>query len=1259
MQAKYGTKFLKDLSIPTVKHQKLELVQLPFNQFKYDKDFKSSLDDFHLNKSSVDQPKTLELEQLKSPIGSYLKSYQMIIPLQFKDPILLFKQVKPIFEETLKNNLRSLRSLKYSVGLECIFVKDSLDSSSLPTFTDPPVRFYTEQKAILNEDDIDLSKEFSKLVVRIEDFVQNGSGWKLNTLKTLWLDIAKYEPIKGSSYLPLPDALKNKQAVVNIKNDDENCLRYCLRAALFPAKNNINKVSSYPTEDGLNFEGIISPTPVSQITKVETLNNLAINVYGWENNKVIIHRISNQPHNVKRINTLIVEQDGKTHYVWVKHFNRLLGSKDEKQMFYCERCLIGFTRNDLLEDHLIDCRGINERAVRIQMPTENNKSIKFVNHKNQLKAPWVIYADFESIIRPIEGPVPSTEESFTHKSSIHESCGFSLRVVRSDGYSPEQGYYRGPNCIQEFLKQLKEAEPTFKQLLKNRKKQYSLTPEEYSEYSKAETCWICNKEGFNNSNKKICLGQEAYCLRCAIELTDDYEICSERVKDYKEFSKKTKCKHCLEVFMKQDKVIDHDHITGKYRGAAHSSCNLKLRINPEQMKIPVFFHNLRGYDAHLIMQYIGEQDGTLSCIPNNTEIYISFSWGQYVFKDSAQFLIASLDKLVKATPASSFKFTTEGYFDGYTEEQRKLLLQKGVYPYEYMNSWERFNEKELPPIEKFFSSLTNSHITPEEYKHATKVWNTFNCQTLGDYHDLYLKTDVNLLADVFENFRNICLKQYKLDPANYYTSPGLSWDALLKKTNVELELLTDYNMYLMVEKGLRGGISMVSNRYAKANNPLLEDFNPNEKTSYLMYLDANNLYGWAMVQHLPTGGFKWSSTSIEDILKHALEDQTGYICEVDLEYPDELHEKHNDYPLAPEKLAIESEWLSDFQLSLEPPKSSLKVKKLVPNLMPKHKYVLHYRNLQLYVSLGMKITKLHRTLEFNQKSWMAPYIKMNTELRKAAKSDFEKDFFKLMNNSVFGKTMENLRKRINVHLVKGVNEKNKLRKLIAKPSFNAFKMFNENLVAVHMYKDTLKLNRPIYVGMSILDLSKHLMYDFYYNQLKQQYSCCNLLYTDTDSFILHVETDDVYKDIKDNQSQYDTSNYNNKHFLFSNENKKVLGKFKDELGGVPISEYIGLRPKMYSVITKEEEIRKAKGIKKNVVKNQITHENYLDCLFEGKTFKHQMNMLRSYNHQIYGINVNKTSLSPLDTKRWISDDGINTFAFGHFKIDYFNVEGGS
>ena len=479
------------------------------------------------------------------------------------------------------------------------------------------------------------------------------------------------------------------------------------------------------------------------------------------------------------------------------------------------------------------------------------------------------------------------------------------------------------------------------------------------------------------------------------------------------------------------------------------------------------------------MQYIGEQDGTLSCIPNNKEKYISFSWRQFVFKDSFQFMLKSLDELVKANPEESFKLTKKDY----SQDEFNLLFRKGVYPYEYMDSWERFDETALPPIEKFYSSLTDSHISKEDYEHATKVWNTFGYKTLGDYHDLYLKTDVNLLADVFENFRKLCLQQYKLDPANYYTSPGLSWDALLKKTNVELELLTDYDMYLMIEKGLRGGISMVSNRYCKANNPLLEDYSEDEPNSYIMYLDANNLYGWAMKNYLPTGGFKWSSTSIDDILHHPVDHSVGYICEVDLEYPSQIHDLHNDYPLAPEKHEVRSEWLSEYQQSLEPTTSSLKVKKLVPNLMPKEKYVLHYRNLQLYISLGLKVKQLHRVIQFNQKPWMAPYIKLNTELRKLSRSDFAKDFYKLMNNSVFGKTMENLRKRVNVHLVKGT-EIDKLRKLIVKPSFNSFKIFNDNLIAVHMHKDILKLNRPIYVGMSILDLSKHLMYDFYYNKLK-------------------------------------------------------------------------------------------------------------------------------------------------------------------------------
>ena len=240
-----------------------------------------------------------------------------------------------------------------------------------------------------------------------------------------------------------------------------------------------------------------------------------------------------------------------------------------------------------------------------------------------------------------------------------------------------------------------------------------------------------------------------------------------------------------------------------------------------------------------------------------------------------------------------------------------------------------------------------------------------------------------LLADVFETFRKTCLKQYGLDPAHYYTSPGLSWDALLKKTGVELELLTDYDQHLFIEKGLRGGISMVSRRYAEANNPMVEG------------LDANNLYGWAMSQPLPVRDFRW----VEDceqlagtIVEHPTDDPEGYILEVDLEYPEELHDTHNAYPLAPERMVVPKEWMSEYQHNLlGVGVAPTEVEKLVSNLRNKERYVLHYRNLQLYLSLGMRLTKIHRALRFQQSPWMEPYIRLNTELRKVASSGFEKN----------------------------------------------------------------------------------------------------------------------------------------------------------------------------------------------------------------------------------------------------------------------------
>ena len=262
------------------------------------------------------------------------------------------------------------------------------------------------------------------------------------------------------------------------------------------------------------------------------------------------------------------------------------------------------------------------------------------------------------------------------------------------------------------------------------------------------------------------------------------------------------------------------------------------------------------------------------------------------------------------------------------------------------------------------------------------------------------RLQIEVIVNVFENFREQCLKAYGLDPAHYYTTPGLTWDVMLKYTKIKLELLTDINKLMFIELGIRGGASQCSNRYAKANNPYMAVYNENEEIIYLVYFDANNLYGWAMAQWLPHGGFKWVPNVYINFNVHD-DYPVGYILEVDLEYPKELHDAHNDLAFCPERSKLPGS----------------KEKKLLTSLLPKRKHVLHYRALKQALANGLKLVKIHRILKFNQSPWLKSYIDFNTSMRAKSRNEFEKNLFKLMNNMVYGKTMENVRKHVDVQLV--------------------------------------------------------------------------------------------------------------------------------------------------------------------------------------------------------------------------------------------------
>ena len=288
------------------------------------------------------------------------------------------------------------------------------------------------------------------------------------------------------------------------------------------------------------------------------------------------------------------------------------------------------------------------------------------------------------------------------------------------------------------------------------------------------------------------------------------------------------------------------------------------------MILPVVFHNLQGYDSHLFIKKLVKVQGDFFSIPTTEEKYITFSKyitvDQYFpkkqgkllskkceirFIDSFKFLNTSLADLVENLPSTDFKNT-----DRVIKDNSSLLKVKGVYPYDYIISTKQFKERKLPPKEAFYSKLNDEEISDKDYQHAHNVWNTFKCQTFEDYHNLYLKSDVLLLADVFENFRKTCHKHYKLDRCHYYTAPGLAWDACLKLTKQELELLTDYDMLMMFEKGIRGGMTHISKRYAEANNKYMEDYDKTKPSTFIQYLDVNGLYSWAMMEKLPTHGFK-------------------------------------------------------------------------------------------------------------------------------------------------------------------------------------------------------------------------------------------------------------------------------------------------------------------------------------------------------------------------------------------------------------------
>ena len=631
-----------------------------------------------------------------------------------------------------------------------------------------------------------------------------GSDFAFDSVNFLYYDFNKISISRGGSYIDSPKWLKDKKSTINQKNNDHKCFQYAVTLAL-----NLDKINDHPEIiskikpfiEEYNWKDIDFPSTSKDWKKFELNNAIALNILYVLHNTKKIEIAYKSKHNLTREKQkilLMISNGENWHYLTVKNLSRLLrgiGSNHDGD-FYCLNCFHSYRTKNKLEAHKKICE--NRDYCHVEMSTKDNNTIKYNQEGKSMELLFVVYADLECLLETMSTCYNNPEKSSTTKINKHTPSDYSIFTHCSfDKSKNKLNYYRGEDCMKKFCKDLREH--ATKIINYEKKDMIPLTKKEEKNHNNKKVCYICKKE-FDTSDKK------------------------------------------------HHKVRDHCHYSGKYRGAAHNICNLRFKIPKE---IPIVFHNGSTYDYHFIIkELVKELDGNFECLGENTKKYITFSVPikkkivnkdieityKIKFIDSYRFMATSLSKLVDnltedihgdkcvdcKSDLSYMKVIDEALIfrcfnckKNYKKEINKefikrfastykfcnndlnkfvMLLRKGVYPYGYMDGWDKFNETSIPSKESFFSNLTMENISETDYRHANNVFKTFKLKNLGNYHDLYVQSDTLLLADVFENFRKACIKTYELDPAHFISLPGLTWQACLKKTGVELELLTDYDM---------------------------------------------------------------------------------------------------------------------------------------------------------------------------------------------------------------------------------------------------------------------------------------------------------------------------------------------------------------------------------------------------------------------------------------------------------------------------------
>ena len=1074
----------------------------------------------------------------------------------------------------------------------------------------------------ITQSDIDNIDIKSPLEHQIQKQEMKDSGWRFDKINSMTIYFYETIEMNGLNYVKIP---LRTNAILNIENNDKYCFLWSILAWLHPCNNNHpNRVSNYRQYfNELNIQGFdfTNAFTCSDVHKFNELNNISVNIFElnfyqdqnqWKHKLIPIEVSKN---NSDRVIDLAIY---KNHYVLIKKLDVFLGDHNKK--FICRRCLSSYTSENMLMKHKEKCGDDNITVIK----TSNESHLQWKKHFHKNPLYFWIYADFEADNEKDDSVVGNKTTNIYKQNPVLNGYYIVSEledVLKSESCKSPLGY----DNVDWFVDEVIKLENKMAFYFKNTKKDIIMTEKDEEDFRIDNICRFCEKEIIT------------------------------------------------------DKVRDHCHLTGKYRGPAHSKCNINVTQKQSNF-IPFIFHNFSNYDCHMFFKKLVDKKKdkvAFDIIPKTNEEYISVTYGCIRFIDSYRFLSSGLDSLVKTLVDNSNKplknlkeeivdndeilniineiiddKTIKDLKKDYPEEidnleeallnymgennlkilktgfpdKWKYLTKKLAYPYEYFDSIDDY-QKPVDNLKKehFFSKLKNKCLDDEEIERTMDIIRRFNIKNGEELTQIYLKSDVLLLACVFEKFIKVSVNEFDINPLYCVSLPGYTWQCGLKYTGINLQTLHDKDMILLLENNIRGGISSVmGDRYIKSNE--------NKK---ILYIDANNLYGHSMSQPLPFDEIKFdNNVTLEDILNTPDDNDIGYFVEVDLTYPNNIKEKTKNFTFAPVNKKINPDYFNEYMKEIRP-NTYVQSSKLICDWSDKKKYLIHYRILKFYLKHGMIVERVHSIISFKQSRWLEKYISFNTQKRNKAKNDFEKDLHKLLNNAFYGKTMENVRNRLKIKPAKKDDYK-EIIKLQSKLTFNGIHKSYDNCYIYTFKQNEVLMDKPIYLGFSVLELSKLLMYETYYDKLQPYFGQedIQLHYMDTDSFVLSVNTKDIIKDLKNLEDIFDFSNLDKNHELFSNKNKNVIGKFKIETPkNIWIDEFVCLRSKMYAIKCGNDSKNKLKGISKSQSKN-IKFEEYKKCL-DGEEYQQECDnyIIRSINHEMVLQKVKKSTLSIFDDKR--------------------------